>query len=239
MTWRIQNLMAEHRSDGAEFVRQKLPSVPLQVQDEIAKLGAGNFLVLELLCRRVQENVHADQVAALMRRLAEAPGPEAHLACIYDDFWSRLEERMGTEELRPVRRVAGLLAAAKAPLNAELLRRALDLDASDLRRALEPLREFLTELDSPEDEPGAEHYRIYHESFAEYLRNRLPRDGVRASEIWADFCLRWADLPAGYARRYVLRFAPAHLRDAPVGGSLRLAAQLAISGGQDPGRDDP
>jgi hypothetical protein len=88
---------------------------------------------------------------------------------------------------------------------------ALDLRAGAWDFALRKLVEYLAPM--PYEEEGASEtiYRIYHESFAAFLRHKLATDLGRYEQLLAEFCLCWATLPAGYSRLYALRFGPAHL----------------------------
>ena len=91
---------------------------------------------------------------------------------------------------------------------AELICHALDLRAGAWDLALRRLIEYLTVTHYDEEQASETVYRIYHESFADFLRYKLATDRDRYEHLLAEYCLRWAELPAGYARLYALRFGP-------------------------------
>jgi WD40 repeat protein len=204
----------DHLRDGREYVERELigADLPEDARSALAAAGAGNFLVLKLLCAQVRDGLAADGVRDFLRRLA-TDGAADRLGFIYEEFWARLTDRLPLEELRLVADVAGVLVWAKAPLTAELLCRVLGRPAAEVERAVRRLAEYLTDVRY--EEGGAEEtfYRVYHESFADFLRAKLAADRARLAGALADYCLRWAALPDGYARTYALRFGPTHLRE--------------------------
>ena len=70
--------------------------------------------------------------------------------------------------------------------------------------------QFLERGGVRQQEQGALTYRVYHETFREFLRGRLASDLPDAHRRWAEYGLRWRDL-SGYARVYALRHLPGHL----------------------------
>ena len=146
----------------------------------------------------------------LLSRLATAPAAD-QLGFINEEFWSRMTQRATLDEQQCLGDVAGLLTVARTAVPAELICHALDLRAGAWDLALRRLIEYLTVTPYAEEQANETVYRIYHESFADFLRLKLATDRDRYEHLLAEYCLRWAELPAGYARLYALRFGPAHL----------------------------
>ncbi len=120
-----------------------------------------------------------------------------------------MTDRASLEEQNCLGDVAGLLGAVRTAVPAELICRALGLSAAAWDFALQRLLEYVEIVESDNDGTGGSVYRIYHESFADFLRAKLATDFDRYERLLGEYCLRWAELPAGYARLYALRFAPA------------------------------
>jgi hypothetical protein len=206
------DLLQENLRDGAEYVKRELVTsqLPAETLDEIARIGRGNFLVLKHVCAAVRDHLKSEEVRGFLARLATASGAD-QLGFVYEEFWDRITRRATLDEQRCLGDVAGLLVAARAAVPAELICGVLDLRAGAWDLALRRLIEYVTVLHYEEDGPSETLYRIYHESFADFLRLKLATDRDRCDRLLAEYCLRWAELPASVARLYVLRFGPAHL----------------------------
>jgi WD40 repeat protein len=204
----------ENLADGREYVERELVEVDLpdETRAAVAAAGAGNFLVLKLLCAQARDGLTADGVRDFLRRLS-ADGAVDRLGFVYGEFWQRLTDRLPLEELRLVADVAGVLVWAKAPLTAEVVCRVLRRPAAEVDRAVRRLAEYLTAVRYEEDGAEETFYRLYHESFADFVRAALAADRDRLAGALADFCLHWAELPDGFGRMYALRFGPTHLRE--------------------------
>src|SRR5262249_40605066 len=122
--------------------------------------------------------------------------------------------RCSREDMNLLCDVAGVLVAAHAPLTADMICGVLDLRAGDWDFALRHLAEYLTAVGDGQEVARETCYRIYHESFADFLRARLATDRGRVGGRLADYCAAWARFPDGYARLYALRFGPQHLLEA-------------------------
>ena len=209
------DLLQENLADGFAFVQRELAAsdLPRATLEEMARVGAGNFLVLQLLCRHVGSALGPAEVGAFLRRLA-ADGGADRLGFIYGEFWQRLTAQAGQNDANLLCDAAGVLAAAHAPLTAEVVVEALGLRGGDWDLALRRLAEYLTVVAHEDGGVGETFYRLYHESFADFLRARLAAGGRRVRDQLADYALRWARLPEGYARTYALRFGPRHLLEA-------------------------
>ena len=95
------DLRPQNLADGFEYVQRQLADsdLPAATLDEIARLGAGNFLVLKLLCQQIRTVLLTpEQVTAFLHRLATAGG-QGQLGFIYAEFWQRLTERCALEEV--------------------------------------------------------------------------------------------------------------------------------------------
>jgi WD40 repeat protein len=206
------DLLQENLRDGVEFVERELAAseLPSETLDEIARVGRGNFLVLKHLCAHALSGLNPDEVGSFLSRLATA-GTADQLGFIYEEFWGRMTQRAALDEQQCLGDVAGLLVTARAAVPAELICHAMELRATAWDLALRRLIEYLTVTHYEEDQASETVYRIYHESFADFLRVKLATDRDRYERLLAEYCLRWAELPAGYARLYALRFGPAHL----------------------------
>jgi WD40 repeat protein len=206
------DLLQENLRDGRDYVERELAAshLPTETLGEIARVGRGNFLVLKHLCGHVRSHLNPDEVGTFLGRLATDPAAN-RLGFIYEESWSRMVQRATLDEQQCLGDVAGLLVAARTAVPAELICHALDLRAAAWDLTLRRLIEYLTVTHYDEDGASETVYRIYHESFADFLRSKLATDRDRYERLLADYCLRWAELPAGYARLYALRFGPAHL----------------------------
>jgi WD40 repeat protein len=202
---------ADH-ADGFEYVQRELAAtrLPAATLEAIARVGAGNFLVLKLLCQHVRVTLPPEQVAEFLRRLATDGGHD-RLGFIYAEFWERLTQRCTADDVNRLCDAAGLLVTAHAPLTREIVCGALHWRAGDWDFACRRLAEYLTAREYEEDGVQATYYRIYHESFADFLRAKVATDRERYSRYLANYCRNWQDLPAGYERTYALRFGPRHL----------------------------
>jgi WD40 repeat protein len=206
------DLLQENLRDGAEYVQRELADseLPQATLAEVARAGAGNFLVLKLLCRHLTTALVPDQVGPFLRRLATGGGQD-HLGFIYEEFWQRLTARCTPPETTLLCDTAGMLVAAEAPLTAEIVCGVLGLRAGEWDFALRRLAEYLTAIEDEEDGVRATFYRVYHESFADFLRAKVAVDRQRLHGRLADWCADWSRLPEGYGRTYALRFGPRHL----------------------------
>ena len=177
---------------------------------QVARVGAGNFLVLTLLCRHIRTDLAPAEVPEFLHRLA-TDGAKDKLGFIYEEFWHRITARMTRADLQVICDVAGVLVTAYGPLTADVIAGVLGLSASDWNFALRHLHEYLTEIRPDEED-------------AEILLPDLPRvvrrfpageDRTRSAglrERLADYCLAWSR-HEGYGRLYALRFGPRHLID--------------------------
>jgi WD40 repeat protein len=208
------DLLQDNLRDGAEYVRREMlgAELPDETVGEIARTGAGNFLVLRLLCQHLRTTLPPEQVGGFLRRLA-ADGGRDQLGFIYAEFWQRLTDRSTRADLNLLCDVAGVLVTAYAPLTADVVCGVLGLRAGDWDYALRQLAEYLTVVEDGAGCP-ATFYRVYHESFADFLRAKVAVSRNHLCNHFADYCLKWSRLPDGYGRSYALRFGSRHLLEA-------------------------
>ena len=175
----------------------------------MARVAAGNFLVLTLLCRHIRTDLARGEVPAFLHRLA-TDGARDKLGFIYEEFWHRITARLARADLQVLCDVAGVLVAAYGPLTADVIagvlgppRRRLGLrPAAPARIPARPA--------SGEGEEVETFYRIYHESFADFLRTKTAVDRPRYRRRLGDYCADWGR-HEGYGTLYSLQFGPRHL----------------------------
>jgi WD40 repeat protein len=204
----------EDLRDGAAYASRELAGAGLDDNTigEIARAGTGNFLVLKLLCEHVRAAPAPGPVGDLLRRLSADAGHD-RLGFIYEEFWERMTGPLPRADRQLLCDVAGLLVTARAPLAPEMISRALDLRSADWDFALRHLAGYLTAVRLTGEGPATA-YRLYHESFAEFVRDKVAVDRRRLEHRLADYCLAWSRVPEGHPRGYALRFGPTHLREA-------------------------
>jgi hypothetical protein len=186
-------LVQENLRDGGEYVRRELaPSgLPNDTLDEIARVGGGNFLVLKHLCRHIRGVLEPTEVSEYVRHLA-TDGAADRLGFIYREFWERTTSRLDPDDFKLLCEVAGLLVTAQAAITADMICDALNLRAGDWDFALRLLVEYLIVIREQEQGVSEMFYRIYHESFADFIRSRILTEGERKRlhSLMADYCLR-------------------------------------------------
>jgi WD40 repeat protein len=206
------DLLQENLRDGAEYVRRELlhVDVPDGTADEVARVGGGNFLVLKLLCQHVRARLRPEEVKPFLRRLATGSRQD-QLGFIYEEFWQRLTAGRSREDVQILCDVAGTLVTAHAPLTREVICDVVGLRAAGWDFALRRLAEYLTAVEDAEDGVPETFYRVYHESFADFLAAKTATDRAMLFGRLADYCRGWEALADGYGRTYALRFGPTHL----------------------------
>lgn len=206
--------LPDNLQDGFDYVQRELVGSKLSndTLDEIARIGAGNFLVLKLLCQHVCLAPHPAQVSSFVQGLATNSG-EDQLGFIYAEFWNRITDRCTRADMNLLCDVAGLLVTARAPLTDDMVCQILGLRVGDWEFVLRHLAEYLAMLEVDEDGVREIFCRVYHETFADFLRTRLNTDRRRFENVLAGYCARWEE-HEGYGRNFALRFAFATLVEA-------------------------
>jgi hypothetical protein len=186
-------LLKENLRDGGEYVERELAGsgLPNEALDEIARLGGGNFLVLKHLCHHVRGILEPVEVSQYLKRLA-TDGAADMMGFIYQGYWERIASRLDRDDLNLLRDVAGLLVTAQSAITAEMVCDALSLRGGDWDFALRLLVEYLTIVREEEQGVSETFYRIYHESFADFIRSTILTEGdrKRLHGLMADYCLR-------------------------------------------------
>jgi WD40 repeat protein len=193
----------DNLQDAGDFVRSRLKdkSIDSSTQDEICRLGAGNFLVLREICRWAREKLLPEDRSGFLKRLAAEPdGP---LRAIYEEFWGRIPK----SNLDAASSVAGLILEAQGPANDALALESGVVGRSGWETGIEHLAEYLKEIKADD---GRASYRVYHQSFIDFLRTRVDWESQQARHALAKMCLRWRDLN-GELREYAVKFGPEHL----------------------------
>lgn len=187
------DLVQQNLHDGGEYVRRELVAtgLPNDTLDEITRVGAGNFLVLKHLCRHVRRVLEPTDVSEYLGHLT-TDGAANKLGFIYQEFWQRIAGRLGPDDLKLLHEVAGLLVTAQAAVTADMICDALSLRAGDWDFALRLLVEYLIVIREEEQGVSETFYRIYHESFADFIRSTVLTEGdrKRLHSLMADYCLR-------------------------------------------------
>jgi hypothetical protein len=213
------DLFQDNLNDGREYVRRELGTsgAAEETIEEVARVGAGNFLVLKLVCRHIRTSLTPDEVPDFLRGLATDEGMadgKERLGFIYAEFWQRLMNRLPQVERNLLADIAGILVHAYGPVTEQIICSTLGCRAIDWDFARRHLIEYLNVVRIEEDGYEESFYRIYHETFAEFLRNKLTVDRPSFCNLLADYCAKAWQEAEGYGRRYALRNAPRHLRDA-------------------------
>jgi len=206
------DLLQDNLRDGAEYVHRELlgSDLPNDALEEISRLGNANFLVLKLLVTQVRGRLESNEVREYVRRLATDCGQD-QLGFIYREFWTRLTNRLDREDTNLLCDVAGLLVTARAPLTREMICCCLGLRDGDWDFALRHLSEYLAVIEQQEGNVRETYYRIYHESFADFLRSAVVPQRGRYEKLLGEYCLGWSEVAPGRGRLYALRFGPIHL----------------------------
>jgi WD40 repeat protein len=216
---------ANHR-DAADFCVRELEGRVTGAEgdalrglaERLARRAEGNFLVLKLFLGRAlgQDTPGGRTDVARLEQAAE--GLSGAVEKEYEKFFERVTDRLGDD--REGRRlfygVLGAFAAARAPVTAEQVGAAFGVDRADWDWAFGLVGQFLERGGVRQEERGALTYRLYHETFREFLQARLAGDLPGCHRRWAEHDSGWRDL-RGYARLYALRHLPAHLTAAGEG----------------------
>jgi hypothetical protein len=178
------------------------------VAERLARRAEGNFLVLKLFLSKESLGERLD--VARLEQAAE--GLSGAVEREYEKFFDRVADRLGDDHKSRelFYRALGAFASARAPVTAEQVMAAFGLNRADWDWAFGLVGQFLERGGVRQEERGAQTYRLYHETFREFLRSRLAGDLPGCHRRWADHAAGWRNL-RGYARLYALRHLPAHL----------------------------
>ncbi len=206
----------DNQRDGAAFCRRELQGrvtdadegTLRRLSEQLAQRAEGNFLVLKLFLSR--ESIGDQMSAADLER--EAANLTGVVEGEYKKFFERVTARIADDphKLELLYQALGALVTAQAPVTPEQICAAFGLRAARWDWAFGLISQFLERGGVRQEEQGALTYRLYHETFREFLLKKLAADLRGDHEQWANYCLGWRKLN-GYARLYALRYLPAHL----------------------------
>ncbi|NCA70655.1 MAG: CHAT domain-containing protein [Sphingobacteriia bacterium] len=225
---------AERRLSGR--VRDLGPGEARAAAEQLAARTGGNFLVLRYLLHG--RTLGAEPTLAAIEAAAADLGPG--ITGIYADFYARVVNARGVtrDDRRVINRLLGALVSAAAPVTRAQLCEVVGLETADVDWGLERVAQFLSGGRLREAPGGVDTVGLYHETFREFLLERLAPDLPGLHARWATWARGWPRLQ-GYARRYALRWLPEHQRRAGEGEALAetlldyayLEAALGADGG--------
>jgi hypothetical protein len=214
-TYALDPASAVNREDAAGFCVRELRRMTDADEATLARLGAllaeraeGNFLVLKLFFGR--DALKGRPSAAQVER--EAADLTGDVRKEYERFFSRMVRGLedDPDKMDRLDDVLGAFVTARAPVTAEQVCAALGLRPAYWEWSLRRVRQFLASGGVRQEERGAVTYRIYHETFREFLKERLKSRMAEFNLKWADHSEQWRKL-TGYARLYALRHLVSHL----------------------------
>jgi hypothetical protein len=205
-----------NRRDAAEFCVRELrgrvqggdAASVQRLADRLAEQAGGNFLVLKLF---LSPQLLGQQVTvADLERAGEDLTPS--VAKQYETFFERATRSIADDpdKLDLFYRVLGAFGTARAPVTAEQVCATFGLKRAHWDWAFGRISQFLERGGLRQEERGALTYRLYHETFREFLADRLASDLRDCHRRWAERGLKWREL-RGYEQLYALRHLPAHL----------------------------
>jgi WD40 repeat protein len=224
--WLLDASGKENQADARRFIEEKLAAVHgldvwleeremdrAALVDRLAQASQGNFLYLSWLLPSITQNLDS---------LDEGQGLPPGLDGIYREFLMTREPGKDPKawEIR-YRPVAGLLAAAQAPLTLEQLLRYSGLGKQALRDVLHDLGQFL-------DPTGGDlgQYLLYHQSLTDFFA-----DEDRSDDFWIDLTavhqvlaqeiLEHASPDWAACDLYEFKYLPTHLAKGGLAARLR------------------
>lgn len=168
-----------------------------------------NFLILKCFLRRVLEGgpLPINRLEAAARELTDSVEEE------YDRYFDKLRLDVTAAEMESVFKMLGAFAFSFSPITQEMVCGAFALSSWHWQMGFNHLCQFLERGGIRQAERGAQTYRLYHQTFQEYLNKKLATDRVQVQRTWADYGLGWRKLK-DYPRLYALRHLPRHLLEA-------------------------
>jgi hypothetical protein len=206
---------ADNLHDAAGFCVRELRDRMEVDEQTLERLGAmlasrseGNFLVLKLFLAR-DTLKGRPTVTVIERESSELSGDVERE---YERFFSRMVQGVedDPDKLARLDDILGAFVTARAPASREQVCAVLGLKPAYWDWALGRVRQFLASGGLRQEERGAMTYRIYHETFREFLKKRLKSELPGYHSRWAEHALGWRAL-TGYARLYALRHVVSHL----------------------------
>ena len=171
----------------------------------IAESAGGNFLVLTSFFK-----AHSGAAYSFDALEEAAADLTSSVRDAYESFFRRIEQGLSESALSGVCQALRALVTARGPVTQAMACRAFGMRTEQWRVGLSRVRQFLIEGGVRMGGAGETTWRLYHETFREFLVQEFEADLPEACRCWADFASGWREL-AGYARRYALENLPVHL----------------------------
>lgn len=212
----LEPLAYENREDAAGLCMVQLVGrvgqVPLdrfhRVCERLAERAQGNFLVLRHFLSKEILGQHVE-IEGLERAAEDLTGAVEQ---IYELFLERVTRRLedDPDRLELLYKTLGAFATARAPVTPEQVCAAFGLTLGQWHWSFALVSQFLERGGLRQEEQGALTYRLYHETFREFLLRKLGSELGHFHRRWAEYSLRWREL-SGYSRVYALRHLVTHL----------------------------
>jgi len=224
----------ESRNDGRVYVDQRTPHLPEEQREQIARLGAGNFLVLKQVCADLPQDTSL--IATHLEELSRLKNAGRDLRVELERrTWRRFSERLNDGELDNVHRVLGLLAISRKPVPARMVKAVvLNRSQAAWEKFTQHAGEYIRKSVIHQTHPGGstaerdgsdselEVYSLYHATFAELVRQELKDELQNYRRCLIDCCQEWVkELIQGkkktfesFERDYALRHLIQHLLEA-------------------------
>lgn len=205
-------------------------------------LGPGNPLVcedaVEIAAARVGDRARARELAAslaynpllIFLSTGSVPGqtgrlsPEFSMVSFYERCWTAITRDLDPSEMTGVIEVAGLLITAREPVSALEVSTAARCGGVAVEAALLRLSSCLEVVPGSNDT----RYRLFHETFRDWLRGRIGSQQRGWHAQWAALSKHTAPEEPEAVRRYGIRHGIAHCIQ---GGALDQAFELGTDFG--------
>lgn len=217
INWQISPLEAassENRNDARNYVVARFGPVSESAQRLLENASAGNFLALKLLCDDLA--VSGEPIEAGARAMSERFGVGIRsFEEFYEVYWAVLRERclsVSEDHFARVVDVLSVLTAVFEPMNRERFRQILgdDWTTAKFEASIRPISQFLR-IEKSQNESTGSKYGIYHDTFREFMKDKIVFDLVRVHARMAKICMDEIQNGVGiinndlYSARYILR----------------------------------
>lgn len=190
------DLRRENTNDARQLVEIRLgDKVPATTKEDIVRFSNGNFLVLTNLCRPTEQHFDATELEQLFSEELTTD-EDSKLALIYRNFWGRIPAN--AKDCAAT--VAALFVCLGEPVTDGNAMKMLNIGRSAWETGRNAIREYLHSIKVS----GKPHYRIYHKSFADFLKLHIEFEIQQVREQLADWCAQW-NLHAGELQLLALR----------------------------------
>lgn len=177
------DLRRENTEDARELVEKRLgDKVSAITKEEIVRFSNGNFLVLTNLCRLAQHSFEATEIEQLIVQALETD-EESKLALIYRNFWGRIP----TAARDHAAMAAALFVCVSEPVTDGTAMTMLNLGRAAWEIGRDAIREYLSLIKVT----GKIYYRVYHKSFADFLKSHIESEIQQVQKQLAEWCCQW------------------------------------------------